>query len=60
MSEAILCDRCGKKMLPHMGSRLENKWSLVDATYDLCHDCAKDFKAFMKNKGGEEDGTAPD
>ena len=60
MSKALLCDRCGKKILNFMGIRLESKWSMFGTKYDLCSNCTEDFRKFMKKKGSEENGTSVD
>lgn len=50
MSEAILCDRCGKKVERFLGIRLRSEWSMFGIKYDLCKKCTKDFEIFMKTE----------
>lgn len=54
MAELFVCDRCGAQIREGGGMKLENFWAVCGGKYYLCRACAKDFKAFMKNKGGEE------
>ncbi len=57
MSQALLCDRCGKKMVKFVGLRLESKWSMFAMKYDLCPNCTEDFRKFMKKKEREENAA---
>ena len=54
MSKALICDRCGKKVVKFYGMHLESKWSMFGIKYDLCQNCKEDFRKFMKEKEGKE------
>lgn len=48
------CDRCGKGLIRLNGSLLFTQgWSHLD----LCHDCVKSFKLWLKGKEEEQEGN---
>ena len=45
------CDRCGKEI--KKGLLCENEITrngILNATYELCYECMKDFERFMRNE----------
>lgn len=50
------CDRCGKGLIRLNGSLLFTKgWKMRDI--DLCGECLKSFKRWLKGKEEEKEGT---
>ena len=49
MSTLKKCDRCSKHGEVNAGNELPEDWETVDEL-DLCEDCMKDFRAFMRNE----------
>ena len=54
----IICDRCGKEVPYNVGKRLYHLttilfdrlclWEGIDNRLDLCDDCSKDFRKWLK------------
>jgi hypothetical protein len=56
----IICDRCGKEVPHNVGKRLYHLttiffdrfclWEGLDNSLDLCDDCSKDFRKWLKKE----------
>ena len=45
------CDRCGKEIeVGLLYMNLLTRKGIICTTYDLCNECGKDFKRFMRNE----------
>ena len=57
MSEVIVCDCCGKTIKKVETIRFEGRHRAFFLKCDLCNDCTKDFREFMKLKRKERENN---
>ena len=54
-----ICDRCGKELefgelVELKISKMLNRWMMRNSKYELCGDCVKEIKQFLKGEKEEE------